>query len=121
METRSGDLISGALAFATAASSLTSPPNTQVFKALHQANAMPEWAIIAAVCGLFCMFAAFCDNVKVQALARMMSGCVWGTIVLVLGAGGNFFPLFWTAAVLFSFDVYQVLIKGQSWIQRSNS
>lgn len=122
METRSGDLISGALCVAVATSFWTSPQNTVVFKVFEQANAMPEWAIIALVCGFFCMVSSFFKNEKVEAAARMMSGSIWGSIVLLFAADGKFLPLFWMAIVLFTFDIYSVIHKGRaSWIQRSNS
>ena len=121
METRSGELVSGGLSVAYGVSALTAPPDAAIFQMLTLSNPMPEWAIIAAACGFFCMFSAFYRNLRVQAAARMMSGCVWGTIVLLFGTEGKLLPLFWMAVVLFVFDVYAVTIKGQSWIQRSNS
>lgn len=122
METRSGDLLSGALCTSVAVSFWTAPETSAVFKVFDDANAMPEWAFIALVCGIFCMFASFCKNRKVLALARMMSGSIWGSIILLFGAEGKFFPLFCMALVMFSFDIYSVLNKGKvSWIRRSNS
>ena len=53
METRSGELISGAIAVAVAGSSITAPSDTKVFQVMQTANAMPEWAAIAVLCGLF--------------------------------------------------------------------
>jgi xanthine/uracil permease len=121
MDTTTGEVISGALAASISLSAITTPVNTQVFEALNRANAMPEWAIIAAVCGLFCIFAAFCNNCRIKTLARFLSGCVWGSIVLILGSSGELFPLFWTAVVLFSFDIYSVMLKGRLWKGRSIS
>jgi hypothetical protein len=120
MDTRSGELISGGIAFAVGISALTSPPESKVFQVLQQADAMPEWALIAALCGLFCVVATFVRTCRLKAMSRMMSGCVWGSLILVFGMEGKFFPLFWIALVLFLFDIYTVTIKGQSWIQRSN-
>lgn len=120
MDTRSGELISGGVSVAVAVSSLTAPPESKVFQVLSSMDAMPEWALIAAVCGLFCMFAVFIRDCRIQATARMMSGCVWGSLLLVFGMEGKLFPLFWIALVLFLFDIYAVTIKGQSWTRRSS-
>lgn len=121
METRSGELVSGGLSLSIGAACLTAPPEAAMFQILQSSNPMPEWAFIAAVCGVFCMFAAFYRNLRVQAAARMMSGCVWGSVVLLFGLEYKLVPMFWMAVVLFMFDVYAVTIKGQSWIQRSTS
>jgi hypothetical protein len=121
MDNRSGEFLSGAIAFAVSMSALTSPPESKVFQVLQKADAMPEWALIAAFCGLFCMIASVYRNCRSQAMARMMSGSVWGSLVLLFGAEGKLFPLFWIALVLFLFDIYSVTIKGQSWMRRSKS
>lgn len=119
-DTRSGEIISAGISIAIAISAMVGPTDIAVFHTLSRIAAMPEWAFIAAMCGIFCMFAAFAKSCRVQAAARMMSGCVWGSMLMVLGMGEKFFPLFWIALVLFLFDVYAVTIKGQSWTQRSN-
>lgn len=123
MDTRTGEIISATTAIGVSASTLTSPPDTKVIEVLYQTNTLPEWAVVALLCGLFCLYATFFqNNTKVQALSRFLSGCVWGTIVMVLGAQMQLFPLFWTAVVLFLFDIYTVITKGQSCLnRRSNS
>lgn len=114
---KSGDILSALIAFAVALSTLTSPDTSQVMIILNRAGAMPEWAIIAAICSILCLVTTLTDNAKAYSTAKFVSGCVWGSVVLVLGLEGQLFPLFWIATVLFAFDFFTV-IRSYLWSQK---
>jgi hypothetical protein len=115
---RSGDLLSALIALALSLSFVTSS-NTVLYTAMESYSLWPHWAISAALSGLFCLCAAVSENTKAHALARFLSGCVWGTAVLVLGSQSLWLPVFWTALVLLSFDIISVINKGLIWTPKN--
>jgi hypothetical protein len=118
VNTRSGEILSALLAVALALSIL-SAPNSSTYAALQASALMPEWVIAAVVSGLFCLCAAVSEHIKANALARFMSGCVWGTAVLALASQSLWLPVFWTALVLFLFDIATVITKGLLWTPKN--
>jgi hypothetical protein len=121
METRSGELLSAFFSIVVALSLLFSPSNTTVLQILQQACALPEWAIMGLIGGVFCLIAVFLKSIKMQMLARFISGCTWGTLILMLAQGESFGPMFLNACVLFAFDIFLVLEKGHLWIRKNPS
>jgi hypothetical protein len=118
-ETRSAEVMSAVLAIALALSTFTSGASAPVNVAL--AGVLPEWAILNIVTALFCLTACFFDRSKrVVKAARFLSGCFWGTVVMVFANTQQWLPVFWMAVVMFAFDIYLVAVKGQTW-KRVNS
>jgi hypothetical protein len=116
---KSGELLSALLLFAASVSTLTSPADSKMLLALNAAGAMPEWAIISAVCSIICLLTSVTNSAKTYALSKFVSGCAWGSILLVLGVEGSLLPLFWISIVLFSFDIFTVLSGGNSWSRKN--
>jgi hypothetical protein len=116
---KSGDLLSALIALAIPLSFITSS-DTVVFSAMQSYSLWPHWAISAALSGLFCLCAAVSESTRADALARFVSGCVWGTAVLILASHSLWIPVFWTALVLFSFDIISVINKGLIWIPKNH-
>lgn len=121
METRSAEILSAVLSIAVAISMFTSSESTHVISLMQQSEVLPEWAIINIFCSIFCLVACLRDDDSLEAASRFLSGCVWGTIILIFAAFRQWLPIFWIAVALFSFDVYLVTIKGQRLWTRSNS
>lgn len=121
MDTRSGELISALLSIVISLSLLFTTARTTMLTILEKADALPEWAIMGLAGGLFCLVAVFLKSIKMQMLARFISGCIWGTLILMLGQERSFGPMFLNACVLFAFDIFLVLEKGQLWIRSKPS
>lgn len=118
---KSGDILSACIAFAVSTTTLVSVEHTQVTRVLLASGAMPEWAIVAILCSILCLFTALTKYDKFQALAKFLSGCVWGSMAMILGAESHLYPLFWIALILFTFDILTVITRSFSWRQRRHS
>lgn len=119
LNTRSGEVLSALTIISLALSTVLSGVTTDALEIIYHANAISEWAMMTLFCGFFCLTAVGTENRTITALARFISGCVWGTILLLLSDLQPLLPLFWMSVVFFSFDIFTAVIKGQSWIQRS--
>lgn len=120
IDTRSAEILSALLAIVVALGMFTSPEAGLVVKTLHSVSMLPEWAIFSSLSAIFCLVASVWKNERMNAAARFVSGCMWGTIVLVFANAQLWLPFFWIALVMFAFDIYLVTIKGQLW-SRSKS
>lgn len=120
MDTRSAEVLSALLAMVIAIGMFTSPDSALFIKTMNSVRLLPEWAVVNAVAAGMSLFALFTSNERINATARFVSGCTWGTIVLVFANVQQWLPLFWVALVMFAFDIYLAAVKGQSWT-RSNS
>lgn len=79
---------------------------------LSATGIMPQWALMAGACSLaYVLYIAF-NAQFFRSLARFLSGCIWGAIVLVCMWVRSLDVIFWSAAALFSFDFYAVLKGG---------
>jgi hypothetical protein len=97
-------------------------PESLMFMTLDSANVLPQWAILSIVCSLISVASVFISSCKLQALSRFLSGCVWGTLIMIYFAIGQTHAIFWTSIVLFTFDIIVVILKGQYvWIRESRS
>jgi hypothetical protein len=94
---------------------------TTLYNILYKSHALPQWAQMGVAGGVFCLVAAFVSNTKIQMGARFISGCIWGTLILILIQADILGPMFWEACVLFGFDVFLVLEKGHVWMRKSRS
>jgi len=121
MDTRSAEILSALLSIVIAIGMFTSPESALIIQTLNQANMLPEWAIVNAVVAAFCLAANFFGGGRFESAARFMSGCLWGTIVLVFANAQQWLPIFWIATVMFAFDIYLVTTKGQLWTKGKSS
>lgn len=120
MDTRSGEVLSASTLLALTLSTHFNGVTTEAFEVIYYAKALSEWMLLLIGCGFFCLFAAWTESDTVRAASRFISGCIWGTVVFLLSGLDPLLPLFWMAVVLFSFDIFTVILKGQSWIQKNH-
>lgn len=118
IDTKSAETLAAMLAIALAVSTFTASETAPINVMLN--GILPEWAILNIVCALFCLFACFFENSRIIKAARFLSGCFWGTLVMVFANSQQWLPVFWMALVMFAFDIYLVAVKGQTW-KRDNS
>lgn len=118
--TRSGEVLSALTLIALSMSTYFSGTATEAFEVIYHAQAISEWMLLIVGCGFFCLIAAWADNEVIRGASRFISGCIWGTVVLLLSGLEPLLPLFWMAVVLFAFDIFTVITKGQSWIQQKS-
>lgn len=114
-DTRSGEILSALISLVLAIFLLIAPDSTQAVQIMR--DALPEWAIVNIAAALFCLAACFCTaDGRMGRTARFLSGCIWGTFILIFASLGQLLvPLFGIAMVMFAFDVYLVTVKGQAW------
>lgn len=117
MDTRSGETISALIGIILGATALLNP-DSFMHILLNKADAFPEWAILSITCSLVCLIAVFVESARVKRLARFLSGCVYGTIVMLSASIDYFGALFWVGALLFAFDIVAVTLIGRmTWIR----
>lgn len=119
MSTRSAEALSAIIAIAVSISMFTSPDSTLIVDLMNQAKVLPEWAYISICCALFSLGACFFNSEKIKRASRFISGCLWGTVVMICVNFQQWLPLFWIATAMFGFDIYLVAVKGRAW-SRSN-
>lgn len=118
IDLRPAEILSALLAFVLAISTFTSPDSAPISVLLD--HMLPEWAYANMICAVLCLVASFVNRENFTRAARFMSGCFWGTVVMLFANAQAWLPVFWMGVVLFAFDIYLVAVKGQSW-SRSNS
>ena len=119
MDTRAAEILSALLAFVLALSTFTAPDGAPISVLMN--HMLPEWAIANMLCAVSCFVACFVNHAKITTAARFMSGCFWGTVVMVFANAQAWLPVFWMGLVMFAFDIYLVTIKGQSWTKSNSS
>lgn len=115
MDTRSAEVLSSLLAIVIAISMFTAPASAIIIQTLNSVRMLPEWAIFNSLAAIFCLIANFLRSEQLNTAARFVSGCTWGTIVLVFANAQQWLPIFWIALIMFAFDIYLVAVKGQTW------
>ena len=115
MDTRSAEILSAFISIVLALGMFVAPAGSMMMMTMHAAGMLPEWPLVMAFCSGFCLIAQFFNIPKLVWSARFLSGCVWGTIVMVFGNQYLWLPFFWVATVMLSFDFYLVTVKGQIW------
>lgn len=121
LDTRSGEVLSALLSIVLGLSMLIAPDTAAVLQIMR--DAMPEWALVNITAAVVCLVACFLapDN-RLVTTARFLSGCLWGTFILIFASEGHWrMPLFGIALVMFAFDIYLVMVKGQSWVAKVKS
>ena len=119
METRSAEILSAMIAIAVSLSIFTAPETTLIVQLMNEAKVLPEWAYINICCAIFSIGACFLNSEKIKTASRFISGCTWGTVVMICANYQQWLPVFWIAVAMFGFDIYLVAIKGRLW-SRSN-
>lgn len=119
-DTRCCEVLSALISSVVAFCLLMAPDSAQVVQIMRAA--MPGWAVVNIAASMFCVFAClFAHDSRVGTSARFLSGCLWGTFILIFASVGQWWlPIFGVAVVMFAFDVFLVTTKGQSWAIRAN-
>lgn len=121
MDTRSGEFISAVIGIILGITALLNPESF-MYMLLARADAFPEWAILSVTCSLVCLIGVFSCSESLRKLSRFLSGCVYGTVILLSASIDYFGALFWVGLLLFAFDIVAVLTDGRvTWTLGSRS
>jgi hypothetical protein len=117
-DTRAADLLASCVCLVISVATYFSP-NSYVYESIARMSAFPEWIVMAMMCSIIGIFSVFIGSVKLQSFCRFLSGCVWGSLIMLYTLFGEHQIILWIACTLFSFDITSVILKGKVWTRKN--
>lgn len=112
-----GDTVSASITGAAALGTFIRP-DVFVLQGMAGLGSMTKWAILAAVCSAGFYLGLLFNSTCLRSMARFLSGCVWGAVILLCLYARDPALLLFSAVALFMFDFY-VVWRERAWLKKN--